>query len=75
MHLRSKLQAGLITNGLITSISSRNGENGQETLFIVLELVTVGLPQLSWCATINTNVSIALLTIKYVYCTGSLLHT
>jgi hypothetical protein len=48
-------------NGLVlTSIGGRDGKNSQETLLIMLELVTESLSELSRCATINADISITL---------------
>ena len=45
---------------ILTSIGSSDGENSQETLLIMLELITESLPELSRCPTINADIPIIL---------------
>ena len=47
---------------LLTSIGSSDGENSQQTLLIMLKLVTESLPELSRCTAINADVSNTLRT-------------
>ena len=56
---------GLGTIQVLTSIGSSDGENSQETLLVMLELVTESLPELGRCPTINADIPIILPKIEY----------